>query len=110
MTNETSFQMAHLPREQLMKGVETMALCTAKSERTDHREVEFHVLDELTGNDTMGTFVQHEEPFVSQHEKYMTQIEVEKLMDDKIKTAVEVSTRCVTTDIVEEMIKVAFAA
>lgn len=61
-----------------------------------------HVEDGLIDNGIMETSVPHEEPSDSLQEYYIKRSEVEKVMNDKIKTAVDVTTRRIFTGIVQE--------
>lgn len=87
-----------------------MTLYTIELEGTDCHDVDYLVEDELAYNEIMNTFFLHEDPSVRLPKNYMTRCEVEKLMEDNIRTTFPVVTPRVFTDIVEEMIENAFRA
>lgn len=86
-----------------------MAFWTTELERTDSGKDNEHVERELIENEVMEIFVPHEEPIFSLHDDYVTRFEVEKLMNNYMKTAVEAATTGLLTGIVNEKIERAFA-
>lgn len=92
-----------------MEEPRTMALWTAELEGSVLRKVSDQVEGDLINNEIMETSVPREEPIVSPHEDYVTCSEVEKLMEDNIKTVLEAATRRVATGIVDKTIENAFA-
>lgn len=87
-----------------------MALQTAELESSDRSKVHEQAKDKSIDSEIIDTFVPQQEPSVSPNKKYKTCSELEKLMDDDTEIGVEVGTRRVVTDIVEQNIEDAFAA
>lgn len=92
-----------------MEGDETGAFWTEEIECADRRQVDEHE-DELIHNEIRHRYIPREEPSGGPVWDNMTSAEVEKLVEENIKTAVEVTTGSIVTGIVEGMIEDALTA
>lgn len=107
MTNETSNQTTHPSRESRAEESKAMTLWTAEIEHTEGCRVIEHE-EELFDNKTSDNYALHEKPSISPINDYMTRSQVEKLKEDHINFAVEVSSRRLVTRVVEWTIEDAF--
>lgn len=103
MTHETSYQPAWASIESLFKNVESVALWTKEFDRIDHRYVDENE-DQLVDNQMFYSYVLLEEPSGWPIRDFIPRLEAQKLMENGIKTAVEVDRRRLFTPFVEKPI------
>lgn len=84
-----------------------MDLWTKELKRSDSRKVDKHE-GYLIDNETLISYAPPEESGKGSNGEYMTRSEVERIIEDNIKTTVEVATRNVVAGIGEETIDYAF--
>lgn len=91
-------------RKSIPEGAETLCLLTEECQRANRGKVDKHE-SELIDGETGHIYGLRKEPSGGPARNHMIRSDVEKLMDDTVKTAVEVATRHVIRKIVEETIK-----
>lgn len=101
VTNNTLYHTERALRESLANESKTTASWTEELECIEHGNVDEHE-DKLIYNEILYIYVRYVEPSGGLISDYMALLELQKLMEDSIKTAVDLLTRVGFTEAVEE--------
>lgn len=108
ISDEKSYQTAHPLKESLAREAETMDFLSQEIERVDCCGVEQHedgYEDDWIDKELFDRFFSCQKQSGSPVEDYISRSEIERVMDDTIKTVIKLSTRCSVTGIVKETIE-----